>query len=265
MDEKTRSIVRAAIIEMVETTASDASIQKRFRQHEDKIHFVPVKYRVFGGLLQSLNIKFGNFIERLINVIVENDQRVEALPESGRRIRLKMTSQTDSLIDRYITYRQLPDSPDQCDDEFRELLDEIISIETSSDATKQTITKDIDALFRANDGRIVYLEIKYNDDHDTGKFVDINRKFIKTFAGVVNHYKVTSVSEISPLIYYFNPLKRWGPVYTPSSNILRGSQLFDQYFDMDFQSVDRYLRELGDDDEVIKIFDDLYRTVRYET
>ena len=44
----------------------------------------------------------------------------------------------------------------------------------------------IDALFQPNEESYVYVEIKYNDDHDTGKFVDINRKFIKTYAGLVN-------------------------------------------------------------------------------
>ena len=32
--------------------------------------------------------------------------------------------------------------------------------------------QDIDLLFETKD-QIIYLEIKYNDDHDTGKFADI--------------------------------------------------------------------------------------------
>jgi hypothetical protein len=110
-----------------------------------------------------------------------------------------MTARTDNLIDQYITSRQLPGSPDQCDDLFERLLNEIVEIERRGEGQKQTITKDVDALFRANREQVVYLEIKYNDDHDTGKFVDINRKFIKTYAGLVNHLEIANTSDIKPI------------------------------------------------------------------
>jgi hypothetical protein len=226
---------------------------------------VPTKYRVLGGLLQSLNIKFGNFIEKLIALIVEQDANVTSIPPSGERVRLSMTAETDALIDHYITSRQLPDSPDHCDVPFAELLAAILRIETEPGRTKQTIKKDVDALFRAASGEIVYLEIKYNDDHDTGKFVDINRKFIKTYAGLVNYLGITDTAQLKPILYYFNPVKRWGPIYTPSTNVYRGAQLFDEYFETAFADIDTYLRNLGDDEDIIAIFDDLYQLVRYKT
>lgn len=115
----------------------------------------------------------------------------------------------------------------------------------------------------AKTGQIVYLEIKYNDDHDTGKFVDINRKFIKTYAGLVSLLRITSVADIKPILYYFNPTKCWGPIYTPTSNIYRGSQLFDEFFEARFADIDSYLRNLGDDPTIMGIFDDLYETIRH--
>ena len=174
-----------------------------------------------------------------------------------------MTPQTDALIDQYITSRQLPGSPDRCDDLFGSLLKEIVRIETEATVSKQAITKDVDALFRAKDGQTVYLEIKYNDDHDTGKFVDINRKFIKTYAGLVNRLGVTEYSQLKPILYYFNPVKRWGPIYTPTANIYRGAQIFDEFFDTEFAEIDSYLRNLGDDESIIAIFDELYSNIRY--
>lgn len=113
--------------------------------------------------------------------------------------------------------------------------------------------------------QIVYLEIKYNDDHDTGKFVDINRKFIKTYAGLVNYLGITDTTQLKPILYYFNPVKRWGPIYTPSTNVYRGAQLFDEHFETAFADIDAYLRNLGDDEDIIAIFDDLYQLVRYKT
>lgn len=264
MDEEVREIVRTAIRTIIDETISERSIQRSVKLHSEKIHFVPPQYRVLGGLLQSLNIKFGNFIEKLIALVVDYDTKVSALPESGKKIPLSMTAETDSLIDEYITSRQLPHSPDRCDEAFHELLEHILSIERDSSAPKQTITKDVDALFQAEDKQSVYVEIKYNDDHDTGKFVDINRKFIKTYAGLVNHLEVTNVRALRPVLYYLNPVKRYGPIYVPSSNIYRGAQLFDQYFEISFADIDHYLRMLGSDEEIVAIFDNLYKRVRHD-
>ncbi len=265
MDENVRAIIRESVKQLINESASEAKIRKSFETHREKVHFVPIRYRVMGGILQSLNIKFGNFIERMIALVIESDDNVEALPSSGSKIPLAMTARTDSLIDQYITQRQLPDSPDQCDDLFSELMHDIIAIEVSAGPDeKQVVTKDIDALFRTkDDGRVIYLEIKYNDDHDTGKFVDINRKFLKTYAGLVNHLRVVDAQELTPLLYYFNPTKRYGPIYTPSSNIYRGDRLFEEFFSIKYSDIDRQLRDIGNDEEILGIFDQLYHRVRH--
>ncbi len=265
MDDRVKQIVRSAVEELIDNTISDRSIRESLALHQSKIHFVPTRYRVMGGLLQALNIKFGNFIEKLLALVVENDGYVQAMPSSGKKVFLSMTARTDTLIDQYITSRQLPDSPDECDELFGQLVQTIFDIEHSSDSgEKQLIRKDIDALFRARDGQIVYLEVKYNDDHDTGKFVDINRKFLKTYAGLLNHLEITNTSEIKPILYYFNPTKRWGPIYTPSTHIYRGPRLFEEYFQIKFADIDQYLRQIGDDERILALFDELYRKVRYE-
>lgn len=264
MQEDIKQIVREAIVKIIQDTTSESNVRRAVQLHEMKVHFVPAKYRVLGGLLQSLNIKFGNFIEKLIALVVEKDSNVEALPESGGKVKFSMTARTDSLIDQYITSRQLPGSPDQCDDLFENLLKEIINTERQGDANKQIITKDVDALFKTNQNQIIYLEIKYNDDHDTGKFVDINRKFIKTYAGLINHLGIEDISDIKPILYYLNPIKRWGPIYVPSSHIYRGRQLFDEYFEIRYEDVDEYLRNLSDDESIMAIFDELYQSIRYD-
>jgi hypothetical protein len=119
MDDKVKQLVRSAIIEIIQNTVSEKNIQKSVQKHQAKIHFVPIQYRVLGGLLHSFNIKFGNFIEKLLALVVEQDNNVEVLPGSGRKVKLSMTARTDALIDRYITGRQLPDSPDECDELFQ--------------------------------------------------------------------------------------------------------------------------------------------------
>ena len=185
------------------------------------------------------------------------------MEDSGKRIKLFFTHETGALIDSYITERQLPNSPDDCSRMFSDLLDRILEIEHSAtDEQRQGITKDVDGLFQTDDGLIVYTELKYNDDHDTGKFVDINRKFIKTWAGLAVRYQIQSKDELLPILYYFNTTKRYGPIYTPGKNIMRGSQLFDKFLHIGYSAVDEYLSEIGDDPEILAIFDQMYNTVR---
>jgi hypothetical protein len=263
MNEQIKSVIHKTVIDMLKESTSSENIRDMIEKHDEKVHFIPIRYRIFGGILQGLNIKFGNFIEKLIQNIVEIDTSIFVMPDSGKKVRLFFTPQTDALIDTYITSRQLQNSPDDCTPFFDRLLSQIIDIENSTrDEDRQGIVKDIDGLFRTKAGLMVYTELKYNDDHDTGKFADINRKFIKTWAGLAVRYKIKDPNELFPIIYYFNPKKRYGPIHTPSRNIMRGSQLFDAFLQTKYADVDGYLSEIGDDPEILKIFDDLYLNVR---
>ncbi len=257
------NIITETIKEILLTSTSSKNITKLVRKHERKIHFIPLRYRIIGGILQGLNIKFGNFIESLISKIVELDPNVKLLSESGKKIPLFFTPETDALIDEYITTRQLPHSVDDCTQEFTALLKRIIDIEAlASDEKRQGITKDIDCLFQTTTGKIVYAEIKYNDDHDTGKFADINRKFIKTWAGLAVKLNITNYQDLVPILYYFNPTKRYGPIHVPSQNIMRGSQLFDGFLNTKYSMLDFHLKSISNDPEILKIFDDFYHEVR---
>lgn len=264
MTEKIREIIHQTVMEMLNQSISASNVNRLVKTHRKKVHFVPLRYRVIGGILQGLNIKFGNFIETLIQNLVEIDPGVEVMQDSGEKIRLTFTPETDSMIDAYITDRQLPNSPDDCTDLFHELLRNIIEIEQSAvPKQRQGIVKDVDGLFRTQDGMMVYTELKYNDDHDTGKFADINRKFIKTWAGLAVRLGITKPDELVPVLYYFNPTKRYGPIHVPSRNIMRGAQLFDEFLQIDYSVVDEYLRSIGDEPEILKLFDEMYNRVRF--
>jgi len=262
MDNSTHELVRKAIRDILTETFSDRSIKDSFIIHNEKLHFVPVQYRVLGGLLQSLNIKFGNVIERIIDLIIRNEPHLFTQLESRKKIAFRISPDTDSLIDRYITRRQQGNSPDDCTSEFQSLLNDIIVNENSYNGIREPITHDVDALFKTQFGEFIYLEVKYNDDHDTGKFVDINRKFLKTYAGLAHHLGIKSASELRPILYYFNPTKRWGPIYTPSKNIHRGQTLFDEFFTTRFDDVHAILKTINEDSEILSEFDLLYRQVR---
>jgi hypothetical protein len=262
MDEKVKTTIKKTIQQILEDSTSKNNIQSMVNKHKEKVHFIPIRYRILGGILQSLNIKFGNFIEQLIGNLVEIDPNLEVMKYSGKKIQLFFSHTTDALIDTYITDRQLSNSPDDCTPLFDELLTKIIKIESSiKPQDRQGIVKDIDGLFRTKTGLMIYTELKYNDDHDTGKFADINRKFIKTWAGLAVILDIKKPDQLFPIIYYFNPTKRYGPIHTPSRNIMRGPQLFDTYLQTKYSDVDQYLAEIGDDPEILKIFDDLYKEI----
>jgi hypothetical protein len=263
MNDQVKITIRKTVLEMLNESISKENINRMTEKHIEKVHFIPIRYRILGGILQGLNIKFGNFIEQLISNLVEIDANINVMPDSGKKIRLFFTPETDALIDSYITHRQLPNSPDDCTELFDELLNRIIEIESKSrEEDRQGIVKDVDGLFQTKDGLMVYTELKYNDDHDTGKFADINRKFIKTWAGLAVHLKIKKTNELFPIIYYFNSTKRYGPIHTPSRNIMRGPQLFETFLQTKYDEVDQFLSEIGDDPDILNIFDELYVKIR---
>ncbi len=63
MNDDIKQLINDSVTEIISRCANDTKIKKLVKKHEEKIHFIPLNYRVLGGLLQSMNIQFGNFIE----------------------------------------------------------------------------------------------------------------------------------------------------------------------------------------------------------
>lgn len=89
---------------------------------------------------------------------------------------------------------------------------------------------DIDLLFKdKKDNKIYYVEIKYNDDHDTGKFIDINRKFLKTYCYLLNE-ELGVNTEIIPILFYFNNKIMKGNIYLPEKEVIyRGRRFLSNF------------------------------------
>ena len=108
-----------------------------------------------------------------------------------------------------------------------------------------------------------YVELKYNDDHDTGKFVDINRKFIKTYAGLVKILNIKDKNFLKPILYYLMKKIMKGNIYVPEEKyIYRGDKLFKEFFNTKYEDLDNYLKNISEDKEILDIFDNLYKKVR---
>jgi hypothetical protein len=76
---KIKNLINSAVIKIIERSSSQKKLKALQKKHNVKIHFIPKRYRIFGGILQSMNIQFGNFIEVLMALLVENDGRYEII------------------------------------------------------------------------------------------------------------------------------------------------------------------------------------------
>lgn len=163
------------------------------------------------------------------------------------------------MIDEYITNCQLGDEG-YCIENFPKLRKAIIE-DTSSEVNR--FRHDIDLLFKDKfTGVIYYLEIKYNDDHDTGKFVDINRKIIKTYGYLVRELEINNDESLVPILFFFNNKKMKGNPYLPEeSNIRRGSRFFKEFLDIEYSDISNYMETLSESQEVVEMFSDLYTKI----
>lgn len=265
MNNNIEMMIDEAIQNIINHTSDEKKINKLIKKHNKKIHFIPKKYRVFGGILQSMNIQFGNFIEELMTVIIRKDERYEIIENySGKKnIKFNISKSNEQLIDNYITSCQVEDNFDLYP-EFLKLLNQIIE----DDSEKNRVIKhDIDLLFRDKEKDIYYyLEIKYNDDHDTGKFIDINRKFIKTSAYLIKELNIDNFEKFKPILFFFNNKKMKGNIYIPEeTNIYRGKKFFDEFLQVDYDELEKYMSNLSESNTTISLFDELYdKIVNYD-
>ena len=216
------------IEESITELAGQVDINKLITKHKGKIHFIPFKYRVLGGFLQSLNIRFGNFVETLLPKIIRTDPKLDVIGEiSGHRdIKLRLHEKCERSIDDYINR---PLTSKVSSEELANLINGIFMYQNASGNFKER-TLDIDTFFKDEKGKYWYIEVKYNDDHDTGKFVSINSKFLKTYAGLVERYEIKNKNDFGCILYYYLPSRRYiSPYLREGIEIMRGRKLFDKF------------------------------------
>jgi len=224
-------IVRENVEELLSTNLED-EIKKLIRKHNSKIHFVPLKYRVLGGFLQSLNIRFGNLLESIVSDVISENTELIVLDESGKKnVSLEFKNDIENRIGRYLTECQQT-HPEGLNFTkfFSSLVEYQISQESNNYYNKST---DVDVFLKNPENETYYyIEVKYNDDHDTGKYENINRKFIRTAAGLYRliHQSTGKDSRFKPLLYYFNDTTKFVCHYLKDGeDVLRGGQLLEYF------------------------------------
>lgn len=241
---------------------------KLIKTHQEKLHFIPIEYRVFSGMIQSMNIQHGNFIQILLEKFLQNNGNYIILENlSGKNKGFRLSLLNEKLINSYITDCTPEESNNKIhkkysDEELAEKFEDLLKnlFSNKDEKEKKVYKQDIDLLFKdKNSEKYYYLEVKFNDDHDTGKYADINRKFIKTFACLLNELPIKQHSDLVPILFYFNNKNlKYNPYIPEKTNIKRGQKFFDEFLDVDYEEVKEIFENLSKKPEIKKLFDDLY-------
>ena len=253
-------VINKRLETLISETSNKENVAKLKAKHQEKLHFIPVEYRTLGNLLQDLNIKFGNFLEQLVLALIENEKNCEVLTEicEKKNNKFKISASVDALIDSYITKCQSEEV--NCQIELPRLLEKIsASNETATIETKH----DVDILFKQKDtDTYFYIELKYNDDHDSGKLVDINRKLLKTYAYLTKKLNIKNYDKLVPILFYFNNQRRIGNIYLPENvNVMRGKQFFEKFLSCDYAEVASCLENIAQNKKTLKLFHKLNKKI----
>ncbi len=198
---------------------SQEFISEQIEKHTGKIHAVSVESRVRGAIHQSLNIKFGSSIESILSRIVGASSHLKLHEFSGKRIVLPVSAKRVNLIDDYVNNRA--GSTKTVNADFSNLKKAL----KSKARVSGTKRMDVDLLFQTRSGKMFYVEVKYNDDHDTGKYPDIYRKALKTGISL----QLETKKPVETFVYYFNAGERNLVKYFPNSNQLYGKDFFTKF------------------------------------
>lgn len=262
-----QDLIYNSVKDILTNSFSEEKIEDIIDKQSVKPHFIPFKYRVFGGLLQSMNIQFGNYIEQLMTELVKQDGRYTIIEKysGNRRNIFNIPKDNDTIIDQYISNAE-NDSFDIIE-EFPILLDKIITNNLDKDLKTKKTQNDIDLLFKDEKDNYYYVEIKYNDDHDSGKAPDICRKFIKTYAYLSKELGLTDSKKLKPILFFFTDKYR-ANTYLPeikgdynNCNIYRGERFFNQFLSVKYKDVVDALHNFSETDENYKRFTDLYNDI----
>ncbi len=251
-EEIIKETILKTIDELIDDNFSNKNIIKIEKKHEEKIHFIPKDFRVFNGLLQSLNIKFGTFIEKMIvNLLSKDSNDYEVHNLSRKKINFFISNKQNQAITNYINFTS---GKTKLEIKFDDLL------KTNGVVEKSNKKIDIDLLLRDKENNFFYFEIKYNDDHDTGKIVDINKKILQTYFSIKNKFVEENVEfkSINFYLYYFNEIIRWDNRYLKT---IRGAEFWEIFSKINYETLKGIFYSISESDETIKKFKKTYEKI----
>jgi len=214
---------------------SSTELVKFKKRNSSKIHPLSVDARALGGAIQSANIRYGNQLQILITAVMQQSRKVAVHHMSGRKVQLPVSDAAAAAIERYISQRD--GEPRDFSSQYRKLM---TGLRISKSGAKKK-TRDVDLLLKPRTGPLILVELKFNDDHDTGKRPDIYRKVLLTADGLRRELR----KPVTPVVCYFNSDVSSGIRYLPDNQVISGSQLFAKFADIRFSQIVGAINSLG--------------------
>ncbi len=244
MDEaRVNELIKQALEDTVWSAFSQDAIDRVAKKNSTKVHFIPVGVRVFSGVVQALNIRYGNFIQALMGKLVEHEHSLTLHELSGKKVDFHVSGNVNIEVDSYMGVRK-QGSESSLNSDYQNFRKRWGSAAKAEKLLKAP--NDVDLLFTDKNNQLVYVELKFNDDHDTGKHPDIYRKVLKTGLAIEQLLS----KPVLPCVYYFNPGQRKLVSYLPESQRFSGSEFFEKYLTVDYSLVANRLMHLSETDEV---------------
>ena len=239
--EEIRSLIERRIEDLIRRSEHELLGTGRsslvFRHTHKRCHFIEPELRILGGYLQSLNIRFGGMIENMLEEIVtrlflRGLTRFSIVEEYSRRrnLRLEIEKTCCERIDAYTRGRLIRHRPSELRPKFIRLLDTLFDYQNREEGNFVRDNYDVNLLMKDEEKDVFYfVEMKYCDDHDTGKYRSIIRKFLYTFAGLIRELRIRDRNRFIPIIYYLEDgLVKYKNIFlVEGENVLRGRQFFE--------------------------------------
>jgi len=237
---RTKPLSASQLVELhlrgsVETVFSAREITKFKKRNASKIHPLSVRARTLGGAIQSANIRYGNQLQVLITALMNQSRKVSVHPLSGCKVQLPVNDAATSAIERYVNDRDR--APGDFIEDYRKLQTRLKAVRTGSKKKR----RDVDLLLKQKGGSLILVELKFNDDHDTGKRPDIYRKVLLTADGLRRELR----KPVTPMVCYFNSDALPGVRYLPDSQVVNGEKLLKKFAEIEFNEVAIAIRSLG--------------------
>ena len=267
------TIIESKTIDLINNTFNDEMIKETFKKQLQVSHVIPIRYRVLSGLFQSLNIKFGDFLEDLtkdfinnspeytvVSKITRHDQHTtnEELVNNqtrgisgGKKTSFIISEKCLSIIHKYIDDCTSKDSDiTTLSARYNKFLNDIkkqIELEKQKPNTYpvKTFDNDVDILFLKNKNNdFYYIELKKEDNHDSGKDKDIYAKLMKTFVcllyeayGINKEDGKFEIKSLTPILMFWGSVKKKNRFIPEETNVYDGVKFFNNFLSIDFREI----------------------------
>ena len=240
MATKKRVLTASQMVEkylrpQIDDVFNTSELRKFKDRNSDKIHPLSVEARTLGGAIQSANIRYGNQLQVLVTEVLRQSRKSSVHRLSGTKVSLPVSRTAASAIEQFITERS--ESSRNLVGDYERLSRRLKSAKPGA----RRKVRDVDLLIQAPRGPLLLVELKFNDDHDTGKRPDIFRKVLLTADGLRHELR----KSVTPVVCYFNSAPTSGVKFLPSHQVVDGEYLLSKFAEIKFSQLANAIRSLG--------------------